>query len=330
MNVDTKKVENILNGFKNRRIITIGDAMLDEYIWGRVNRISPEAPVPVVDVQTSSLRMGGAANVAWNLKKLGAEPLLVSVVGEDDTAKKLHELLSEEKISSEYITVDFTRPTTLKTRIIAHHQQVVRVDRESKDDINEDVSREVLKKFNNSLKKADGVIISDYGKGLVTQQLVQEVVRICRENRKFVAVDPKEKHFQYYRGVSVITPNVKETENALNIRISTEKGLEEAGWEMLRQLEAENILITRGEKGMSLFQNNGEYYYLPTVAKEVFDVTGAGDTVVASFSLAATSGASFFEAAYISNHAAGIVVGEIGTAATTRNKLFEHICEEDD
>ncbi|MBN1756433.1 D-glycero-beta-D-manno-heptose-7-phosphate kinase [bacterium] len=329
MKIETSRLNSIFANFKKQKVIVLGDSMLDEYIWGVVERISPEAPVPVVDVQTTSLRLGGAANVAWNLKKLGAEPILVSIVGEDPTSQRLMELLSQEKIASKSLITDYSRPTTLKTRIIAHHQQVVRVDRENREDIDSPILEEVLAVFRTNLPHADGVIISDYGKGLLTREMVQEVIHSCRKQQKFIAVDPKEKYFQYYKGISIITPNVHETETALKTRIRSEDELVAAGEKLLKMLEAKNVLITRGEKGMSLFQQNGDYYYLPTVAKEVYDVTGAGDTVTASLTLAAISGASYFEAAYISNHSAGIVVGEVGTAAVTLDKLLAHI-EDDD
>lgn len=302
----------------------LGDVMLDEYIWGNVSRISPEAPVPVVEVMDESVKLGGAANVALNVKTLGDIPLLVSIVGKDKNGDRLKELLSGAEISSHGIFVDETRRTTAKTRIIAHSQQVVRADRENTEELSSDLTLLMIDFIKKKIKedKISALLISDYGKGVISLRLLSEIIDFARENNIFVSVDPKETHFMNYKRVSIITPNHSEAGFAFGKRIKDEKSLEEVGWGLLEKLEAEALLITRGEKGMSLFEKSKTLTNFPTVAKEVYDVTGAGDTVISALTSAHSAGANLKEAALISNHAAGIVVGEIGTAQVTKEELY--------
>ncbi len=313
----------IINSLGGNTIAVIGDLMLDEYLWGSVDRISPEAPVPVVNLSGETSSPGGAANVAGNIVGLGDHALLIGVVGNDSPASILDWLLRERGIDTSGMMYDTGRPTTVKTRIIAHNQQVVRADRENKDPIPvelEDQTMELMERKKNSLK---GVIISDYGKGVITASLLEKLIEFCRSHDIFIAVDPKESNFPRYKKVSLITPNHHEAGFAYGLKIVDEMTLKTVGNGLLKRLEAESILITRGELGMALFQAGEEPSLIPTVARKVFDVTGAGDTVIASFVSAIAAGASKEEATLISNQAAGVVVGEVGTATITTEALRE-------
>jgi D-beta-D-heptose 7-phosphate kinase/D-beta-D-heptose 1-phosphate adenosyltransferase len=319
------RLEKIFSNLAGHKILVVGDVMLDEYLWGNVSRISPEAPVPVVEIAKETIKLGGAANVALNIKALGSEPILVSFVGKDKNGGKLISLLKSSKISDEGVLVDKDRPTTSKTRIIAHNQQIVRADRENADEVGSELSDKFLKFVSDRIKQIDAVIVSDYGKGMMTLNFLQELIDLARKNNKFLAVDPKETHFMNYKKVSLITPNHNEAGFAFGKRIRDEKSLEEVGWGLLDRLQAESILITRGEKGMSLFQNDKVLTHFPTVAKKVYDVTGAGDTVISAFVMAYSAGANLKESALIANHAAGIVVGEIGTAQVDCKSLWDDL-----
>ena len=327
MPIKTDRIDKIASNFGKARILILGDIMLDEYLYGAVSRISPEAPVPVVEINNEQIRLGGAANVANNIRSLGDEPYLMGLVGEDEASIKLSQLLKEKGISREFLIDDPDRRTTIKTRIIAHSQQVVRADREDAFEISEKIEQRILDRFNSVRDKISGVIISDYGKGVITQSLLEKIIPICKENKIFVAVDPKETHFFNYKRVSVITPNHHEAGFAAGRRIKTDEDLNYVGKHLLEKLQAESILITRGEKGMALFNANGEVDYFPTVAKKVFDVTGAGDTVISAFVASIAAGATLKEATVISNCAAGIVVGEIGTATATVPQLVAELKE---
>ncbi len=307
--------------------MVLGDVMLDEYLWGNVSRISPEAPVPVVEIAKESLKLGGAANVALNVRSLGNEPILVGIRGNDRNGERMMSALKEAGIDAEGVFVDNDRQTTVKTRVIAHHQQVVRTDRENTEEISKKTGEAIISFVKGGINDFSGVIISDYGKGVITYQLLSELIALAKQNDIFVAVDPKETHFMNYQEVSLITPNHHEAGFAYGKRIQDEKILEEVGWGLLDKLKVESLLITRGEQGMSLFEADRTLTHLPTRAKKVYDVTGAGDTVISSFTCAYVAGANYKEAALISNHAAGIVVGEIGTAQVTREELFSELKE---
>ncbi len=326
-NISAQRLEQIFSRLGGHKILILGDVMLDEYIWGNVNRISPEAPVPVVEVMDESVKLGGAANVALNVKTLGDTPLLVSIVGKDKNGERLKELFSDAKISSQGVFVDENRKTTAKTRIIAHSQQVVRADRENTEELSSDMTSQLLDFIKQKIRqdKISALLISDYGKGVISLSLLNEVIGLARENGIFVSVDPKETHFMNYKRVSIITPNHSEAGFAFGKRIRNEKSLEEVGWGLLEKLEAEALLITRGEKGMSLFEKDKVLTNFPTAAKEIYDVTGAGDTVISALTSAYSAGANLKEAALISNHAAGIVVGELGTAQVTKEQLYQDL-----
>ena len=311
----------ILGNFKKGTVLVIGDLVMDHFIWGKVRRISPEAPVPVVEINSESLMLGGAANVVNNIHSLGGRVLVCGVIGKDDAGKKLVHELKQKGIPSDGVIVEGDRPTSVKTRIIAHSQQVVRFDREKRDKIHLDAMKAIIDHTKKKIGSVDAIVISDYAKGVISEELVEEVINIARKNNKPVAVDPKVSHFDFYKNVSIITPNNDEASQASGIDIEDDASLLRAGEVLLNKLGSDAILITRGEHGMSLFENNGGITHIPTVAKEVYDVSGAGDTVIGTVALAIASGASFKEAAVISNFAAGIVVGKVGTATVTPEEL---------
>jgi len=324
---------NIVKKFNKKRLMVIGDLLLDKIVRGEVSRISPEAPVPVVWVKSDDEYVpGGSCNVARNLANLGVEVLLVGVVGEDDNSGKLKDILDEENICTEGIVrSNDGRPTILKTRIFAGRglsQQVLRIDRENIDTVKGDTLRKVISFIKKNIESVDGVIIEDYGKGLVTPQLIKTVVSLSKKYGKIVAVDPKEDHFPYYKGVSVITPNHHEAEKAVGFPFYDSKALKKAGQKLLRDSKAEAILITLGEEGMMVFNKKKPPKKIPTIAQEVSDVSGAGDTVIALYALSVISGASSIIAAHIANCAAGIVVGKAGPAAVGKKELMERLKKE--
>jgi D-glycero-beta-D-manno-heptose-7-phosphate kinase len=337
--IKTDKLKGIVSRFPKAKILVVGDLILDQYIWGDVSRISPEAPVPVVWAKDRKYVPGGAANVANNLKTLNAEVCLAGVVGDDEHAKKLKSGLIERGIDAKGIFKEKGRCTTLKTRVLAGHQQIVRVDwehvyelkKETRDSLQDFIQRET--------KNFDAVIIEDYGKGCLDQFILGILISEAKKHQKIITVDPKEDNFEYYRDVTCITPNRKETQNAIRyLKMRDTKNrfkivkdellvhgdIEKAGKAILDYLELESLLITLGEDGMWLFEK-GHNEHIPTVAREVFDVSGAGDTVISTFTLALACGATKPEAAYIANFAAGIVVGKLGTATTTRKELTERL-----
>jgi rfaE bifunctional protein kinase chain/domain len=310
-----------ISRFKNARIMVIGDLMVDEYIWGSVSRISPEAPVPVVSVTSESLRLGGAGNVANNIHALGGKVWIGGVVGNDEMGRKIFQDLHKMGIDTRGVVNESDWITTVKTRIIAHHQQVVRYDRELVRPILPEALQRILSLLEERIHEVDAVLVSDYGKGVVCPELVERVRSLTLGAGKILSVDPKVKNFPLFRNVTIITPNHHEAGQAAGRWIQNEQDLVEVGRQLLQQLQARSILITRGERGMSLFQDSGEVTHIPTTAKEVFDVTGAGDTVIAVLTLALAVGADAKQAAVLSNYAAGIVVGEVGTATLKASEL---------
>jgi D-beta-D-heptose 7-phosphate kinase/D-beta-D-heptose 1-phosphate adenosyltransferase len=313
----------IVDRFKRARVLVVGDFVLDQFIWGQVTRISPEAPVPVVSVVRESFMPGGSLNVAANVRELGGQVFPCGVVGRDLLGRVLVRVMRREGIDIGGVVYDATRPTTHKTRIIAHSQQVVRFDREKVSDIRDKDRNQILKFVARKIKEVDGVIIEDYGKGVITPRLIREVLSLAKQYKRFSIVDPKEKHFDYYRGVTVITPNRKEALGAVaSSTNSREISIEVCGRRLLRQFRCQAVLITLGEEGMILFERDGRITRIATAAQEVYDVSGAGDTVVAVFSSALVSGADVREAAFIANLAAGVVVGKLGTATVSPDELI--------
>jgi rfaE bifunctional protein kinase chain/domain len=316
-----QRLSRYLERFPKRRVLVLGDVMVDEYVWGTVSRLSPEAPVPVVAVQSESLKVGGAGNVAANIAALGGRAEVVGVVGNDAAAGRLVDELERAGVKADGLVVDDTRPTTIKSRVVAGSQHVVRFDRENDAPIGPTVRSRILQQVRERLPRADVLLISDYAKGVVGSPLVRDVLRLASRLKKYVAVDPKVQHVPLFRGVTVIAPNHHEAAAATRILIRKEADLLRAGERLLKRLEARAVLITRGEQGMSLFEAGGAVTHIPTFAREVYDVTGAGDTVMAVLALALAAGASIREAAVLANYGAGVVVAKRGTATVTRAEL---------
>ncbi|MBI4653976.1 MAG: D-glycero-beta-D-manno-heptose-7-phosphate kinase [Nitrospirae bacterium] len=316
---------NLIKKFPDASILVIGDLMVDRYIMGKVRRISPEAPVPVVETTEENLLLGGAANVVNNILSLGGRVFVAGTVGRDEMGRVLIHELRERGVNTEGIIVEKDRPTTVKTRIIAHNQQVVRFDKEIKSDISPSTQSFILEYIKDCLPEIKAIILSDYCKGVITQELIKGLIEIAKPNGIFIAVDPKIGHFDYYKGVSFITPNINEASFGSGIEITDEETLNMAGETLLKKLKCEAVLITRGEGGMSLFEGSGKVTHIPTFARKVYDVTGAGDTVIATFTLCYSAGANMKESAIFANHAAGIVVGELGTAVVTAKDIIRSI-----
>ncbi len=325
MPITRERIAQLTGRMGHSQVLILGDVMLDEYLFGSVERISPEAPVPVVEISSTRLLLGGAANVAANTRTLGDEPLLVGVVGTDDAADRLRRLLDERGIGCSCLVSDPSRQTTIKTRIIAHNQQVVRADRESREDLSTAMEQAVYDRIVSVIDKISALIISDYGKGVITVRLLERVIDLCLARDIFVAVDPKETRFPYYRRVSLITPNHHEASFAAGLKIRNDEDLYAVGTTLLEKLQARAILITRGPEGMSLFRAGESPVHIPTFARKVYDVTGAGDTVIAVFVSAICAGADLVEAAILSNAGAGFTVGEIGTATPTIDQVREEL-----
>ncbi len=317
-----QRARQIVSKFSDLRIVALGDLMLDEFIWGEVRRISPEAPVPVVEVKRETWHPGGAGNVVSNLLELSARAIPVGVVGDDEAAKMLRDRFAERKAETDGIITDSSRPTTRKTRVVAHSQQMVRADREDRSPVSNAIEDRVVTAFSRALSEADAVIVSDYDKGLLTPRVLRAVIESAQSQGRIICLDPKIRNFAHYREVDVITPNQSEAERASGVEITDESSLVAAARRIRDLLSCKNVLITRGEHGMSMLGAEGETTHIPTVAREVYDVTGAGDTVIAALTLALASGANLNEAAIIANHAAGVVVGKVGTAAVSRDELL--------
>jgi D-glycero-beta-D-manno-heptose-7-phosphate kinase len=315
-------LERFVRAFPKAKILVIGDIMMDRFIWGKVSRISPEAPVPVVLVERESHLFGGAANVVNNIRSLGGNVSLCGVVGPDDTGQNLMRELAGIGVSVDGILVEEGRPTTLKTRIIAHHQQVVRIDQEITDRLQAATLRRLLDFLSKNIDRFDGIIVSDYGKGLLTRGLIQATIRKAKKGNKFILVDPKPKNIFFCKGATIVTPNTAEASAASGIPISSLGDLKRAGKILLNRLHCDVLVITRGEDGMAIFDSDGDPFLIPTVAKEVYDVTGAGDTVIATMAVALAAGANLRDAVRLANCAAGVVVGKMGTAAVNPEELI--------
>ena len=294
--------------------------MLDEFVWGKVSRMSPEAPVPVVWVQSESVMPGGAANVANNIRALGGQVSVIGIVGHDRWGSALITELRSRQIETTGV-LKTARPTTVKTRVIAHHQQVVRVDREQREPLPTAVVERLIHAVAKRLTQVDAVVIEDYDKGVITRQLLESVIPRARSHQKIITVDPKEDHFDLYQRVTALTPNRVEAGEAVGRDLESDIEVRRAGHEILQRLDCEGVLITLGEDGMCLFEPGGNEITIPTVAQEVFDVAGAGDTVIATFTLALAAGATMEQAARIANYAAGVVVGKLGVAVATPEEL---------
>jgi len=324
-----KRARQLLDAATKARILVVGDVMLDQFIWGGVSRISPEAPVPVVDFHRESFMPGGAANVARNLSSLKIPTELFGAVGKDTAARQLARLLRQQNVGCTGLVASGTRHTSIKTRIVAHQQQVVRVDRETRGALDGPLTKRLIAAIQTELSQADAVIVGDYGKGVVTQSLLEQLKSLCLKQGVWLSLDPKPIHALGLSGLSLITPNRKEAfelaglaDDTRNANPFADVNLMRVAEKLIHELSPAVLLITLGDLGMLLCQRGQKPFHIPTVAQEVFDVSGAGDTVIATFTLAIAAGASPIEAAMLSNHAAGIVVGKVGTATVTANELI--------
>lgn len=301
----------ILNNFQEKSILVIGDVMLDKYILGKVDRISPEAPVQVVEVKEEEYLPGGAANVANNIASLKGNAIMVGIVGDDNESNILIKELKNRNINTDGIITDSKKPTTQKVRILGHQQQLLRIDYEKKEYINKELESKIIEFIKQKINNINAIIISDYAKGVITQELITKIKEIA--GTKIIIVDPKPKHKGFYNNVSLITPNIKEA-----------KEMTEKEENLTKELNT-SVLITKGENGMSLYEKEGNITNIPTKAKEVYDVSGAGDTVVATLALALSSDATLKQAAILANHAAGITVGKVGTSTVSIEELKKGI-----
>ncbi len=325
-----QRLQTILKRFPQQRLLVVGDLMLDQFVWGKVNRISPEAPVPVVEVVRESFFPGGSANVARNIRALGGQVSVLGLIGNDHGGETLQNLLADQGVETDGLIVDDQRPTTIKTRVVAHHQQVVRFDREQVQPLSPSLEKVLLEKYRQQLDSVSAVVFEDYGKGLLSQRLLDLMHRQARARGKITTADPNSRHLLRYARLTAITPNRMEAFVAA-ARPQTEpldevlrdEPLLEVGEILLRKWRPENLLITLGEHGMCLFRRGKKPHHIPTVAQEVFDVSGAGDTVIATLTLALVSGANPVDAAEIANHAAGVVVGKVGTATCSPEELIQ-------
>jgi rfaE bifunctional protein kinase chain/domain len=317
-----ERARGLLAAMRGKRVLVLGDVMLDEFLWGRVARISPEAPVPVVEVSRHSFHVGGAGNVAGNVRSLGGEATVVGLIGRDVAGDRVREALRSAGVEEALTLADGGRPTTVKTRIIAHHQQVVRADREVSDDATAELQDALFERVREALPGCHALVLSDYQKGVLTAGLMKRVLPVARRRGLPILVDPKVRHFPLYRGVTLLKPNLKALEEASGRPLRAQRDLVTGGDALLRRLRCQALLVTRGEEGMTLFRAAGRPLHIPTAAREVFDVTGAGDTVMATLALALCAGAALPEAAMLANHAAGVVVGKLGTATVTSEEVL--------
>ena len=323
MTLTRQKAADIVASMRDVTIVVLGDVMLDEFVWGDVTRISPEAPVPVVDIRRESVHLGGAANVLSNLTSLGAKACVIGVVGNDPAGDRLRTSVREASPlqAEQHLVVDENRPSTVKTRIIAHSQLVVRADRELRTPVNGHTEERIIKTLKDAIPNADAFVVSDYDKGAVTPRILKEILPLAYEQVP-VLIDPKLRNLSSYRPATLVTPNHHEALRMTNTEEDSDGGLHRAARLLRETLSCDAVLITRGDRGMILLEGDGEPVYVETAAREVYDVTGAGDTVIATLAAALASGSSILEAANLANHAAGIVVGKVGTATANAEELI--------
>jgi rfaE bifunctional protein kinase chain/domain len=328
VDISNNRLDELKKGFDGKRIAVIGDMMLDGYFWGDVKRISPEAPVPVLEVEEEFFRFGGAANVALNVLTLGGIPVPVGVIGNDTYGNIFSSLLKEKKIDSEGIIIDNERPTTTKTRVIANNQHIVRIDKESKAYINKHIEAKILYFIESSVGKIDGLILQDYNKGILTPSLISKIISLANKKDILITVDPKFDNFFEYKNVTVFKPNRKETETVLGSRIKDDKDISSAGRNLLNKLNSKYVLLTLGEGGIAVFEKGDKERRMPTKARKVADVSGAGDTVISTLTIGLAAGANIYEACFLANYAAGIVCGEVGIVPIEKEALFQIVLKE--
>lgn len=321
------RLKEILLNSNKLKVMVVGDLILDEYIWGNIDRISPEAPVGVLECKSENAALGGAANVANNLKSLGCKVYMVGVVGSDEKGRKLKKLLKKIGIEDKGVLEDPDRPTTNKIRVIAHSQQILRIDKEDRRAANDHIKGKLIHYIEKVIPDIDGVICSDYGKGVLSRDIISFISKAARKHRKLIIADPKGSDYSKYKGVNIITPNKKEASEASGIVINSEENIKDAAKKLFDVFNGNAVLITRGAEGMSLFKGNGKVTHIPTEAKEVYDVSGAGDTVISVFGMAAFAGYDLADAARLANIAAGIEVGKVGTSVVTREEMIHYLDE---
>ena len=323
-----RRIKELKNNFKGLNVAVIGDMMLDCYFQGDVRRISPEAPVPVVEVGNEFFRFGGAANVALNILKLGGNPLPVGVIGYDNDGTIFTSLMDELNIKSDGIFIDDSRPTTSKTRVIAHNQHVVRIDKESKDFLSRKLQDKIIKYLQERSDDLNAIILQDYNKGVLSASLIEKIIRLSKSKDIIITVDPKFNNFFSYKGVTVFKPNRKEAEDVLGVKIRSDEDISGAGNKILEKLNSKFVLLTLGEGGIAVFERGKAERRMPTKARKVADVSGAGDTVISTLTLSLAAGADIVEASYLANYAGGIVCEEVGIIPIELDKLFSTIMEE--
>jgi rfaE bifunctional protein kinase chain/domain len=322
----TKALNQLFSGFKTKTLAVIGDVMLDRYVFGNVSRISPEAPVPVVDVKSADVRLGGAANVALNVHALGCEALLFGVIGSDDNGQTLLAEMKAKGLPTSCIITEAKRPTTCKTRVIAQNHHIVRIDSEVKHAITSETETKILKRLEKEIVRIDAIILEDYNKGVLTKSLIEKIIALAKQHKKMITVDPKHDHFFEFKNVTVFKPNLKEAAEAFGRKFAnTDADITAASQLLKKKLNAENILLTRSEKGMTVY--NGKAHHIPSAALDVADVSGAGDTVIAVMTAGLANGLAAVEAARLANFAAGIVCSEVGAVAINRDKLYAYALE---
>jgi D-glycero-beta-D-manno-heptose-7-phosphate kinase len=328
INTSLKKLNKLKNSFRGKRIAVVGDMMLDYYFWGKIHRISPEAPVPVVEIDNEFARFGGAMNVAFNIKTLGGTSFPVGIIGNDPQGKDLSKLMKGAQIASKGIFIDKKRPTTAKSRVIANNQHVVRIDKENTLPVPKQIENKILEFLRKEIKKLDAIILQDYNKGVLTKSLIERVIALANANKIIVTVDPKFNNFFTYRDVTVFKPNRKETEDALGMKIRNSEDVSVAGEMLLEKLNCKYALLTLGEEGIALFEKGKPERRVPTKARKVSDVSGAGDTVISTLTMALTSGADIYDAAYLANYAGGLVCEDVGIVPIELTRLFDAVKEE--
>ncbi len=328
MDIDIKRFDSFSQNASDKKIAVLGDIMIDHYIIGRVSRISPEAPVPILECMKDEYRLGGAANVAYNISSLKAKTYLIGIVGDDSNKKVLLDLLKDKDIDSSLVVTDESRPTTIKSRITSKKQQIVRVDKEVTTPITKAIEDKIISNFKTIVHDIDAIIIEDYNKGLLTERVITSVIEIAKANNIIITVDPKVDNFFAYKGVTVFKPNLAELSSNMNHKIDNDRDLQAIAWKLFKEIKARYLVVTLGEKGMLIFEHDKNIFSLPTYAREVFDVSGAGDTVISTITLALTLTDSVLESAIIANHAAGVVCGKLGTSPTNWEEIRESVEQE--
>ena len=326
--IEFSKFDELKEKFYGKKVAVIGDMMLDCYFWGSVSRISPEAPVPIVEIDNEFFRFGGAANVALNILKLGGIPVPIGVIGNDNDGDIFKNLLNDSGIQADGIFIDKSRPTTAKSRVIADGQHVVRIDKESKEYISSETSQKLFAFLNRSIDDLDALILQDYNKGVLSYDLIKESIETANNKGKIITVDPKFNNFFSYKNVTVFKPNKKESEDALGVKFKTEEDIIKAGEKLISKINSQYLLLTLGENGIALFDKENNYWRIPTKARKVADVSGAGDTVISTLTVALSAGADIKTASYLANYAGGLVCEEVGILPIEIDYLFNTVKKE--